>query len=129
MGKYLKSSEEKALLKAQKEKAEQDKIIGAITEKQHQREAILAAVEEKHRVELSHYNYRCETFLANQDTFTRLCWFIGHRGIHRKKFSDVDWDQIVKDSGLSELQSFINKTGTPGEQPPVKQTIDPLEDG
>ena len=128
MIKLLKSQEEKELLKAKAEAERQQKIIAELEAKERQRQDKINQVERKYQTELTHYQYRCQTFLANQDCFTRLCWFISDRGPHRTKFSDQEWEGIIKAAGLSELKDFINKTGSGPEQPPKKQVIDPLED-
>ena len=128
MGRLLKNAEEKALIKAKAEAERQGKIIHEIELKARERQGRIDAVETKHQAELNVYRYRCETYLAGEDCFTRLCWFIGQYGAQRKKYKNEEWNNIVAAAGLSELKDYLNTLGSGPLMVPKKKQVDPLED-
>jgi hypothetical protein len=128
LGRLLKSSEERELSRLKKEANERQQKIQEIEQKERERQGKINQAEGRYQAHLSDYMYRCENYLAHKDAFDRLVWFMAQYGRHRKKYSDVEWDLLIKASGLDSIRVFINRAGSPAERPPVKQTIDPLED-
>lgn len=129
MRKWLKNKESVRLEAAERERAKQEAIIAEIEEKSRKRQAIINARDQKYNIELSHYQYRCETFLANMPAFDRLVWFIGQYGIHRRKYQPVEWSAIVRDAGLDSVMKMVNDVGGMGEIPPKKIEVNPLVEG
>lgn len=108
MIKLLKDAETRELEKAKKEAEAQHKKIAAIEQKQRERQVKIDRVNEKYHRDIQVYENRMHQFLINKSGSTRFIWFIASYGIHRQKYTDVEWDGLVRSASLEPLMKWID---------------------
>jgi len=123
--KLIKSSDEKARLRAEAEKKKQQVIIDAVTAKEIKRKQEIDANESKYASEMQMFQIRCQNRGANAPALIRLSLLIHERDIRR--FSPGEWDALISSYGLTKFATMINEL-CPPEKPPVKKTIPDLTD-
>ena len=125
--KLLSNHEAKEKAKAEAEYQRQLLILEDIKKKEQIRQSKINANEREHMLRMGEYTNDCQIRLRGKDCFTRLCVFIDTVGPNRRGLNDVEWSNLIRSWGLTEVMDMINKVGSPPLKAPIKKEISEID--
>ena len=122
--KLIKSSDEKARLRAEAEQKKQQAIIDAVTEKEKKRQQEIDKIDNEYGNAMQMYTVRCQQRGANAPALIRLLLLSKH---DIRRYSPQEWDGLIASFGLTAWAEELNRL-CPPEKPPVKRKLPDLSE-